>query len=83
MSEPVDDTDGVVVPYGELTGAALHGLAESFVLREGTDYGAAVYSLEQKVTHVLDQLRSGDAVIIYNPRLESVDIKLTRELRRY
>jgi len=84
MSGPEDesgDRDVVEVPYRELSAEALRGLAESFVLREGTDYGERTYELEHKVEHVLDQLARGDAVIVFSPVSGSADIILRRELR--
>jgi uncharacterized protein len=47
---------------------------ESFVLREGTDYGEREYSLEEKVGHVLRQLERGEAGIVFDPNTESVQI---------
>ena len=39
----------------------LRAVVESFVLREGTDYGVHEASLEAKVAQVLLQLRRGEA----------------------
>lgn len=47
---------------------------ESFVLREGTDYGTHEFSLEQKVAHVMSQLERADARIVYDPAAQSIDI---------
>jgi uncharacterized protein len=63
-----------VVPYTELSEEALRGVLESFVLREGTDYGEREFSLEQKVAHVLGQLRRGEARIVFDPQTETIDI---------
>jgi uncharacterized protein YheU (UPF0270 family) len=52
----------------------LRGVIESFVLREGTDYGEQEFSLEQKVAHVLRQLQRGEARVIFDPASESIDI---------
>jgi len=79
--DPAASDEGIEVPYGDLSSDALRGLAEAFVLREGTDYGTESFSLEQKVAHVMAQLRRGDAVIVFNPRLASADIVLKREIR--
>lgn len=68
----------VQIPLEALSAAALQGLLESFVLREGTDYGAAEFTLADKVAHVLSQLRRGDAEIVFDPVSESVDIVPTR-----
>lgn len=64
----------IVVPHRELTADALRGVIESFVLREGTDYGEREYSLEEKVGHVLEQLERGEARIEFDPNTETVDI---------
>ena len=39
----------VEIPYRELSEAALRGVVESFVLREGTDYGDREFSFEEKI----------------------------------
>jgi len=64
----------VIVPTSELSPEALYSLVESFVLREGTDYGEQEYSLEQKVNHVIVQLKSGEALIEYSELHETVTI---------
>ena len=67
-------TEPVVVPYTELSEEALRGVVESFVLREGTEYGEREFSLDQKVDHVFRQLRRGEARIVFDPATESIDI---------
>lgn len=73
--------EAVVVPYDELSPDALRGVLESFVLREGTEYGEREISLEQKVADVMRQLERGEAQIIFNAALQSVDIIVTDRLR--
>lgn len=64
----------MTVPYTELSEEVLRGVVESFVLREGTDYGEREFSLDQKVEHVLRQLRRGEARIMFDPATETIDI---------
>ena len=64
----------VFVPHTELSPEALRGVIESFVLREGTDYGEREFSLEQKLAHVYRQLERGEARIVFDPNTETVDI---------
>jgi uncharacterized protein len=64
----------VEVPYTELPEEVLHAVVESFVLREGTDYGEKEYSLEAKVARVLIQLKRREAKIVFDPETESVTI---------
>ena len=55
----------------------LRAVVESFVLREGTDYGERETSLEDKVAQVLIQLRRGEAHITFDPASESVTVVVT------
>jgi len=73
MSSP-QAPEAVEVPYGDLSAELLHAVVESFVLREGTDYGEREYSFEDKVAHVMRQLRKGEAKILFDPESESVTI---------
>lgn len=66
----------VVVPHTELTSELLRAVVESFVLREGTDYGEHELSLDEKVARVVTQLERGDANIVFDPDTESVAIVL-------
>ncbi|MGH8662870.1 MAG: YheU family protein [Burkholderiales bacterium] len=72
-------TEAVIVPHAELSDDALRGVIESFVLREGTDYGEREFSLEQKVAHVLRQLQRGEARIVFDPASGSIDIVQDRD----
>ena len=64
----------IAVPHQELSPAALRGLIEAFVLREGTDYGAREVTFETKVAQVAAQLAAGEAQIWFDPGSNSVDI---------
>ncbi|MFZ9890043.1 MAG: YheU family protein [Myxococcota bacterium] len=69
-----DDTAPVFLRIGDLSPQALAGVIESFVLREGTDYGHEEHSLEEKVASVRAQLERGEARIAFDPVSESVTI---------
>jgi len=69
-----EESPPVEIPHEELSPEALRGVLESFVLREGTDYGEREYSLDEKVVHVLRQLERGEAQIVYDPNTESVTL---------
>ena len=71
-SEPGEPVE---VPHTELSTELLRSVIESFVLREGTDYGEFEISLEQKVAGVVRQLVRGEAFILFDPESSSVDIK--------
>jgi uncharacterized protein YheU (UPF0270 family) len=69
-----ESLSAVVVPHTELNPELLRSVIESFVLREGTDYGEREFSLEDKVRRVMRQLERGEAQIVFDPRTDSVDI---------
>lgn len=64
----------MIIPWEQLPAATLDNLIESFVLREGTDYGEQTFTLAEKVEHVRQQLQRGDAVVLYSELHESVTI---------
>ena len=64
----------------QLSEAALNALVEEFVTRDGTDYGSAELSLEEKVARLMGQLAAGEARIVFEPESETTNIVLTREL---
>ena len=69
-----DRHEPVVVPHAELSPEALRGVVESFVLREGTDYGERDVAFEVKVAQVIRQLERGEAQITFDPETQSVAI---------
>jgi uncharacterized protein YheU (UPF0270 family) len=64
----------MIIPISEVSADTLEAIAESYVLREGTEYGVEDYSLEHKVEQVVQQLKAGDALLMYSELHESVDI---------
>jgi uncharacterized protein len=72
--DPRERPEPVTVPHLELSAAALQGVIDNFILREGTDYGDRTFSHEQKVAQVLQQLERGEARILFDPLDTSVTI---------
>jgi uncharacterized protein len=68
----------VFVPYQELSAEALQGVVESFVLREGTEYGSRDFTLEEKLAHVYAQLERREAHIVFDPETQTIGIIPTR-----
>ena len=81
--DPRERPEPVAVPHAELSAAALQGVIDSFILREGTDYGDHTYSHEQKVAQVLRQLERGEARILFDPLDSSVTIVAVQPGRRH
>lgn len=72
----------LIIPVERLSAAAVQGLMEEFITREGTDYGAEEVSLADKVAQVRDQLARGEVVIVFDAVLESVSIKSRRDAQQ-
>lgn len=64
----------VIIPYTALSAEALQGVIEEFVSREGTDYGHLDISLDKKCRAVMQQLKNGTAILIFNQDEETIDI---------
>jgi uncharacterized protein YheU (UPF0270 family) len=62
------------IPASSLAPETLRAIIEEFVSREGTDYGEQSYTLSQKVDEVHQLIRSGKAVIAFDPETESCTI---------
>lgn len=65
----------------DLSPETLDNLIESFVLREGTDYGEHERTLEQKVADVKRQLQCGEAVLVWSELHETVNIMPRSQFR--
>jgi uncharacterized protein YheU (UPF0270 family) len=82
LTEADEPAEPIFVPYTELSDDALRGVLESFVLREGTEYGERDVSLDQKVAQVTRQLQRGEAQIVFDPESETIDIVVAADKGR-
>ena len=64
----------MVIPHKALDPETLTRVIESFVLREGTDYGHGQYSIHDKIAAVRRQLNRGEACLTWDAELESCNI---------
>lgn len=71
----------MIIPWQELDAEILTSVVESFVLREGTDYGEQERSLEQKVDDVKRQLKSGEIVLVWSELHETLNIMPRSQFR--
>jgi hypothetical protein len=70
-----DETPGLIqIVHTQLSPEALRAVVESFVLREGTEYGEREFSLDEKVAQVLRQLERDEARIVFDAQTQSVNI---------
>ncbi|MFU2127232.1 YheU family protein [Gallibacterium anatis] len=69
----------MIIPWQQLSETALHNIAQSFILREGTDYGVRELTLAEKEAHLLKQIKLGEVVIVWSELHQTLDLKLKRE----
>ncbi len=72
----------MLIPWQQLAPDTLDRLIESYVLREGTDYGDEEVSLADKVRHIRAQLQQGQVLIVYSQTEETVDLLTTHQYRQ-
>lgn len=70
-----------VVPWQRFDVELLTSVIESFVNREGTDYGESEVSLEEKVAQVRTLLARHEAFIIFDGESESVTIVTAQQAK--
>ena len=73
----------MLIPWQQLSADALQSLAESFVLRDGTDYGAEEIPLAVKTEQVLQLIRRNEVVILYSELHETVDLLTKQQYRQH
>jgi uncharacterized protein YheU (UPF0270 family) len=69
-----DSTSHMNIPYDQLDKNTLRSLIEEFVTRNGTDYGENEASVEEKVAHVMEQLRTQKARITFDEKSKTCNI---------
>lgn len=64
----------MIIPYQRLAPETLYSLIESFVVREGTDYGYHEVALETKVEQVRQQIIHSEVMIVFDNATESINL---------
>ena len=72
----------MIIPWQQISKDALNGIIEEFVMREGTDYGEIEISFAEKKQHVINQLSSGDIVLVFSELHETVNLMLASDFNR-
>ena len=70
----------VEIPFQELNPGTLKKLIEEFIMRDGTDYGEVEMDLDQKISLVVNQLKNGDAALMWDTNLQSSNIVLKKDI---
>ncbi|GHG03984.1 YheU family protein [Thalassotalea marina] len=64
----------MIIPLNAIEPQTLLNIIESFILREGTDYGDEEASMEEKIAAVKIALQQGKVVLVYSELYETVNI---------
>lgn len=72
----------MIVPYTELQPETLQALIEEFITRDGSVQGHHDTPPEKQIAAVMAQLKSGDAVIEFDPDDETCTISTKRKIGR-
>jgi uncharacterized protein YheU (UPF0270 family) len=75
-----DREEILIIPHQQLSSEALSGLIEEFVTRDGTDSGYTRGSLAENTSMVRRQLDAGQAVIVYDNRAQTCNIRPAESL---
>jgi uncharacterized protein YheU (UPF0270 family) len=70
-----NDEKYVIVPFEELSAAALESLLEEYITREGTDYGERVFTLDEKKRDLRRLLDRREVVIVFDPEGETSTLR--------
>lgn len=71
----------MIIPYQQLAPETLSAVLESFVLREGTDYGEQEVSLERKLEQLRGQLKNGELLLCFDEPTESINLLTLQQAR--
>lgn len=69
------------VPYEQVPADLLSRLLESFITREGTDYGEVERGLNEKLDELRAQLKRREIVIVFDGESESFNLLSSTEAR--
>lgn len=72
----------IEIPPDQISPETLRSLVESFVLREGTDYGSVEVSLDKKIEQVLQQIQRKEVKILFDQVSESVSLLTSRDYKK-
>ena len=68
----------MIIPFERLAPETLESLIESFVCREGTDYGNQEISFKAKVDELKAQILANEVLIVFDDKTASINL-LTRQ----
>lgn len=73
----------IEIPSEQLSSDVLSAVVESFIQREGTDYGAVEISMEKKSEQIHKQIKRGDVKIVFDQTTETVSLMTANDFKRF
>lgn len=73
----------IEIPAEALGVDTLNNLIESFILREGTDYGSVEIEHAKKVQRIHRQLDASQIKIVFDPNTETVTLLTEHDWRQF
>lgn len=64
----------IEIPFQMLKKTTLNALIEEYVTRDGTDYGETELSILEKSAQVIEQIKTGETVIVFDEESQSHNI---------
>lgn len=71
----------LIIPPEKLEDAVLENILESYISREGTDYGEHELNLTQKMEILRPQVKKGEVLIVYDEDIESLTLMTKADYR--
>lgn len=72
----------VEIPLGAISPDALNGIMDSFINREGTDYGLVEVLYEKKIERIKRQLECGEIKIVFDLNSDSVTLLTANDWKK-
>lgn len=70
----------MIIPVEDIDPDVLVAIIESYVTRDGTDYGEYELSLAQKVQELLPKVKRQEILVVFDPETESVTLLTPEQL---
>lgn len=72
----------IAIPSSRLSSELLEAIIQSYVLREGTDYGDREVPLETKIVQVKQQIDRGQVIIVFDEDSQSCNLLSLQDFER-
>lgn len=73
----------LIIPPEKLDPEVLESVLESYITREGTDYGESELSLHDKLDTLRPQIKKGEVLIVYDEESESITLMTKKEYQAF